>query len=404
MAKNETVKIETASGAHLAGRLDYAAGAHRGWAIFAHCFTCSKDSLAAARVSKELAMLGTGVLRLDFTGLGQSSGDFGETSLTSNIKDIAAGYNWLEENHSAPALLIGHSLGGAAVLAAASTLDNIKGVATIGAPADPQHVQHLFADHLETIRRDGVAEVPIGGRPIRLGQEFVDDLMQHDAPKNIANLNLDLLVLHSPVDQIVGIENAAAIYTSAKHPKSFVSLDRADHLLTKREDSVFVAKMISAWAAHCLEHTASEWGDGVDIADGGEGRLTVQTSPDGLYAHDIRVGAHRMRADEPTRIPGGMDSGPGPFDFVKAGLGACTAMTIRMVAERRKYKLDNCRIEIDHHTEGEGDDVYDVFTRRLVIEGDLSPDERQFLLGIANKCPVHKSLERGSEVKTVLES
>lgn len=402
MAKTESINIETTSGHSLSARIDYAAGAHRGWAIFAHCFTCSKDSLAAARVSQELAMLGIGVLRLDFTGLGQSSGDFGTTSLTSNIGDIAAGYAWLEENHHAPALLIGHSLGGAAVLAAASELNMIKGVATIGTPADPQHVQHLFADHLETIRRDGVAEVPIGGRPIRLGQQFVDDLMLHDAPKTIAKLNLDLLVMHSPVDQIVGIENAAAIYSAAKHPKSFVSLDRADHLLTKREDSVFAARMISAWAARCLQQTTSEWGDGVAIADGGDGAVTVQSSPDGLFAHDIRVGSHRLRADEPTRIPGGMVSGPTPFDFVKAGLGACTAMTIRMVATRRKYKLDHCRVDVAHHIEGEGENARDVFTRKLFIQGELNDEERQFLLSIANKCPVHKTLERSADVKTEL--
>lgn len=395
MPKTESLTLTSARGHQLSARLDHAAGPHRGWAIFAHCFTCSKDILASARVAQELAMEGIGTLRLDFTGLGQSEGEFADTSFTSNIDDIATAAAWLQDHHEAPKILVGHSLGGAAVLAAAASLPSIKGVATIGAPADPQHVEHLFADQLEAIRRDGVAEVAIGGRPIRLGKAFVDDLMTHDAKAVIGGLKVDLLVLHSPLDTIVGIDNAAAIYGAAKHPKSFVSLDRADHLLSRRDDSHFAARMISAWAARCL-------GDGVEIADGTDGAVMVQSSPESVLAHDIRVGVHRMRADEPLSFPGGRDSGPAPYDFLNAGLGACTAITIRLVAERKKWPLEGCKVEVRHRSEGEGDAKRDIFTRELVLEGPLDDDQRNYLLAIANKCPVHKTLERAADVNTTL--
>jgi putative redox protein len=396
MPKIENLTLTNQAGLTLAARLDYPAAKPRGWAIFAHCFTCSKDVLAAARVAQGLAMEGIGVLRLDFTGLGQSEGEFGDTSFTSNIEDIATAATWLEENHGAPGLLIGHSLGGAAVLAAASGLPSVKGVATIGAPADPQHVQHLFEDHLDDIAKDGTAQVSIGGRPITVGKTFVDDLMTHDAKTTIATLNIDILVLHSPTDQIVGIENAAAIYSAAKHPKSFVSLDRADHLLTKREDSAFAAKVIAAWAARSLGE-----GQQADAAD--DGAVMVQSSPESILAHDISVGVHRMRADEGEDFPGGRDSGPAPYDFLKAGLGACTAITIRMVAERKKWPLEGCKVVIRHRAEGEGEAKQDFFTRELILEGPLDDDQRAFLKGIANKCPVHRTLEKASSVDTVLK-
>lgn len=395
MPKTESLKLQSQKGHQLAARLDYAAGQHRGWAIFAHCFTCSKDVLAASRVAQELAMEGIGTLRLDFTGLGQSEGQFADTNFTSNLDDIATAAAWLTEHHDAPGLLVGHSLGGAAVLAAAASLPSVKGVATIGAPADPQHVEHLFADKLDEIKANDEAEVSIGGRPIRVGKSFVEDLMTHDAKAVIGGLGLDMLVLHSPIDQIVGIENAAAIYSAAKHPKSFVSLDKADHLLTKREDSHFAARMISAWAARCL-------GDGTEIAEAEDGGVMVQSSPESPLAHDIRVGVHRMRADEPPSFPGGKDSGPAPYDFLKAGLGACTAITIRLVAERKQWPLDGCKVMVHHRVEGEGDNKQDIFTRELVLEGPLDEEQRAYLLGIANRCPVHKTLERSSHVDTVL--
>jgi putative redox protein len=395
MPKTENLTLTNQAGLTLSARLDYPAAKPRGWAIFAHCFTCSKDMLATARVAQGLAMEGIGVLRLDFTGLGQSEGKFGETSFTSNIEDIATAAAWLEDNHAAPGLLVGHSLGGAAVIAAASGLPSVKGVATIGAPADPQHVQHLFEDHLDDIAKDGSAQVSIGGRPITVGKAFVDDLMTHDAKTTIASLKVDLLVLHSPTDKIVGIENAAAIYAAAKHPKSFVSLDSADHLLTKTEDSAFAAKVISAWAARSL-------GEGQKVDTAGDGAVMVQSSPESVLAHDISVGVHRMRADEPEGFMGGRDSGPGPYDFIKAGLGACTAITIRIVAERKKMPLEGCKVIVRHRAEGEGKDKQDFFTRELVLEGPLDDEQRAYLEGIANKCPVHQSLERSAAIDTVL--
>ena len=396
MPKSENIVLVNRMSVKLAARLDYPAAKPRGWAIFAHCFTCSKDILAAAKVAQGLSMEGIGVLRLDFTGLGKSDGDFADTSFTSNIDDIATAASWLEEHHEAPALLVGHSLGGAAVLAAVSGLPSIRGVATIGAPADPHHVQHLFEDHLNEIKENGSAQVQIGGRPITVGKAFIDDLLTHDAQSTISSLGVDLLVMHSPRDQIVGIENAAMIYEAAKHPKSFVSLDRADHLLSKNEDSSFAAKMISAWAARSL-------GEGQNVKGADDGALMVQSSPESVLAHDISVGVHRLRADEPENFPGGRDSGPAPYDFLKAGLGACTAITIRMVAERKKWPLEGCQVVVSHHVEGEGDLKQDFFTRELILEGPLDQDQRAYLKGIANKCPVHKTLEKSAHVDTVLK-
>lgn len=395
MPKTESITLVNTAGQSLAARLDYPAAKPRGWAIFAHCFTCSKDVLAAARVAQGLALEGIGVLRLDFTGLGQSEGVFEDTSFTSNIEDIGTAATWLEDHHDAPGLLIGHSLGGAAVLAAASGLPSVRGVATIGAPADPQHVQHLFDKHLEEIHTAGKADVSIGGRPITVGKTFVDDLMTHDAPTTIRHLKVDLLVLHSPIDQIVGIENAGMIYEAAHHPKSFVSLDRADHLLTNRDDSAFAAKVIAAWAARSL-------GEGQVVDNADDGALIVQSSPESSFAHDISVGVHRLRADEPEDFPGGRDSGPTPYDFLKAGLGACTAITIRIVAERKKWPLEGCKVVVHHRADGEGEAKQDFFTRELILEGPLDDDQRAFLKGIANNCPVHRTLEKASHVDTVL--
>ena len=396
MPKTENITIETPSGVALRAKLDYAVGRRRGWAIFAHCFSCSKDSLAATRISQELAMEGIGTLRLDFTGLGQSEGAFEDTSFTSNLDDIRVGADWLTEHHGAPELLVGHSLGGAAVLAVAKSMASIKGVATLGAPAEASHVKHLFESAVEEIKSKGVAEVSIGGRPLRIGKGFLDDLVKHDGGKIAAELGKDLLVLHSPIDSIVGIENAAAIYTAARHPKSFVSLDKADHLLSKREDSAFAAKVISAWAWRCLEADAS------DIGDSASDEVIVSSSSDGIFAHDISVGVHRLRVDEPPSYPGGLDSGPAPYDFLKASLGACTAITIRMVAERKGWQLEACEVEVLHRKEGEGAEAKDIFTRKIILAGALDDEQRQFLLGIANKCPVHRTLEGGSEVETEL--
>jgi len=393
MPKTETITFLNREGVPLAARLNYALGAHRGWAVFAHCFTCSKDSLAAARVAQYLSMEGIGVLRLDFTGLGESDGSFEDTGFTANIDDIAAAATWLAGNQAAPDLLIGHSLGGAAVLAAANSIPSVRGVATIGAPADPAHVRHLFEDALPAIEAIGIAEVVIGGRPIRIGKSFVDDLLAQDTPEVLAQLQADLMVMHAPGDEIVKIDNATRIFAAAKHPKSFVSLDAADHLLTRRQDSAFAAKVIAAWASRCL-------GDEEGHAASDPEAALVRSSPDGIFAHDISIGVHRLRVDEPARISGGLDSGPAPYDFIKAGLGACTAITIRLVAERKGWPLEHCEVEVRHRKEGEGKEKKDIFSRKLVLEGALDESQRAYLFDIANKCPVHRTLEAEANIET----
>ena len=391
MPRIEDITIENRGGDRLAAKLNHPLGAKRGWAIFAHCFTCSKDTLAASRIAGELAALGIGVLRLDFTGLGASEGAFEDTSFSSNIEDIAVGAEWLAAHHGEARLLVGHSLGGAAVLAAAAELPEVKGVATIGAPSDPAHVQHLFAGSLDTIMAAGVAEVDIGGRTRKIGKQFVEDLEKHNPAQNLASLKADLLILHAPTDNIVGIDNAAQIFAAAKHPKSFVSLDQADHLLTRDGDSYFAAQVISAWAHRCLGREAQI------KADAG-GKMLVQSSHDGLFAHDIVVRDHYVRADEPVDMEGGLDSGMAPFDFLQAALGACTAMTVRMVANGKGWALEDCRVRLRHRKA----DGKDYFERELELIGALDDRQRQELLRIANKCPVHLTLERGSEVETLL--
>ena len=394
---NEQIAIDNGVGTDLAARLDHPAGQIRGFALFAHCFTCTKETLAAVRIAQELAMHGIGVLRVDFTGLGQSQGAFEETSFTSNINDLVKAAEWLEREYAAPQLLIGHSLGGAAVLAAASQIKGIKGVATVGAPAEPAHVAHLFDGAAEAIKRDGVAEVSIGGRAIRIGKGFVDDLAKHDPASYISNLRADLLVMHAPLDTIVGIENAAQIFSWAKHPKSFVSLDKADHLLTGKVEAMFAARVIGAWASRSL-------GDAVVSAKEVAGVARVRPSSDGLFAHDIAVGRHHLRADEPMEITGGLDTGPAPYDFLLSGLGACTAITIRMYADRKGWKLDDCHVKLTHEKREDGKGgKRDHFTRRISLDGELDEMQRKKILEIAEKCPVHLTLEKGSEVVSELE-
>ncbi|UYV14090.1 MAG: alpha/beta hydrolase [Phycisphaera sp.] len=260
-----SLTIDCSSGHALAAKLDEPEGDALGYAVFAHCFTCSKDSIAAARIGRALAFRGIGVLRIDFTGLGDSGGEFGESTFSGNLGDLRAACAWLRENRGPPGLLIGHSLGGAAVLALGGSdaqgeprdpLAGVRAVATIGAPADPQHVTALFGSQLDTIRREGSAEVSIGGRPFRVEAGLVDDLSAQDPKANIENLSRlgrALMIFHSPVDTIVGIDNAATIYGWARHPKSFVSLDKADHLLTKKADAELVAGVLAAWAGHAVQ-------------------------------------------------------------------------------------------------------------------------------------------------------
>ena len=400
MALIKNVTFANRDGNQLAGRLNYPVGQLRGCVVFAHCFTCSKDTLAAVRIAERLAERGISVLRFDFTGLGQSDGDFGTSGFAGNLHDLADACAWLTETYHAPDIVIGHSLGGAAVLALAEEMPDIVGVATIGAPAVAAHVLHLFDGAEDEITKKGRAEVTIGGRPFAVDARFITDLQSRDNLAHISRLKSDLLILHAPQDQIVGIENAAEIFAAAKHPKSFVSLDKADHLLTKRCDAYFAAEMIAAWASRLLDET-----QGVRAQ---EGEVVVTSSPDGPFAHNIAAGPHQMRADEPADIKGGLDSGPAPYDFLLAGLGACTAMTLRMYASHKGWPLQDVTVHLRHekrHNQDGGNSdnpaaKLDRMIREISVFGPLDDEQITRLLEIADKCPVHKSLEAGIAIET----
>lgn len=388
------------NGETLAARLDLPAGPIRATALFAHCFTCSKDIAAARQIATRLAGMGFAVLRFDFTGLGQSGGDFADTTFSSNVADLKAASDYLATQDMTPSLLIGHSLGGAAVLRAAADMTHIKGVVTIGAPADPGHVTHNFGTALETIAKDGHATVNLGGRPFKIRKEFVDDVASETLKPALKSLNAALLVLHAPRDAIVGIENASEIFLAAKHPKSFVTLDDADHLITNNKDADYAADVIAAWSQKYipLAQTANP--------DLPEGTLRVSELDAAGFRQAISSGDHHLIADEPTSH-GGTNLGPSPYGYLAAGLGACTSMTIRMYARRKKWPLTHVSVDVSHNRchatdTDQGDAKIDCFTRNITLTGDLSDDQRQRLLEIADKCPVHKTLERASQVKTNL--
>jgi putative redox protein len=390
------------SGQMLAARLDLPTGEPKAVALFAHCFTCSKDIAAARRVSTGLADNGIAVLRFDFTGLGHSDGSFETTTFSSNVADLHAAAAELAKRGMTPSLLIGHSLGGAAVLRAAPDMKSIKGVVTIGAPADPGHVTHNFGAAIAKIKQDGVAEVQLGGRPLRIGKDFLDDVAAEDLKPALAKLNAALLVLHAPRDSVVGIENAGEIFLAAKHPKSFVTLDDADHLLSRQIDADYAVDVITAWSRRYLPMDTPAQPPESQTP---EGALRVtETDPKG-FAQTITSGSHTLMADEPVKF-GGTNTGPSPYGLVSAGLGACTSMTIRMYARRKGWPLDTVSVDVDHGkchlTDSENGDKIDRFNRTIHLTGDLDADQRARLLEIADKCPVHKTLERTNEIKTVL--
>ncbi len=396
--------FEGAHGAQLAARLDLPVGPVRAYALFAHCFTCSKDLTAARKIAQSLTLQGIGVLRFDFTGLGGSGGDFSSTNFTSNLEDLRRAADFMRHEFAAPKLLIGHSLGGAAVLAVADSVPEATAIATIGAPADVEHVTHNFDYYLADIDRDGQAEVSLGGRPFVIRRQFVDDLRNHSIEKSVARLHKALLVLHAPMDQTVGIENAGRIYDAAKHPKSFVSLDDADHLLRNPDDAQYVATVIAAWATRYIPKAVE------DIPEPAEGVVVRETGL-GKFQSMVIAGHHRMIADEPENV-GGFDSGPSPYDFLAAGLGACTVMTLRMYADHKQIPVDGIRVEIRHHKVHADDCAecasekigksgkIDRFERLITLHGDFTDDVRKRLLEIADKCPVHRTLEASSVIVT----
>src|SRR6266550_3084750 len=377
---SERFDFPNAAGEKLSAVLDRPAGQPVAFALFAHCFTCGKDVLAAKRIADGLTARGIAVLRFDFTGLGASEGEFANTTFSSNVADLVAAANHLRKMYRAPAILIGHSLGGSAVLAAASQVPEARAVATIAAPADPSHVTGLFQQHVGDIRAKGEVEVALAGRPFRIRKEFLDDVAMQKLEHCLRDLRKALLVLHSPTDDLVGIENASAIFTAARHPKSFVSLSGADHLLSKRRDAVYVAEVIATWSERYLDMVPEP--DVMPI----EG-VFVEETGNGKFEQAIIVGPHRYLADEPVSV-GGNGTGPNPYEYLLAALGACTSMTIRLYAERKQLPLKHISVLLKHdkiHAEDcancetkEG--KIDRIDRAVTLEGDLTAEQRAKLM------------------------
>lgn len=403
------IEFDGSHGAPLAGRLDLPAGPLRAMALFAHCFTCSKDVVAAGRIAAELNAHGIGVLRFDFTGLGSSGGDFANTDFSSNLEDLRLAVGWLRQHHVAPQLLVGHSLGGAAVIAIAADLPEVRAVATIGAPADVAHITRLFAAHLPDIETEGAATVEIAGRRFTIRREMLEDLERHSIEARAATIGKALLVTHSPIDNAVGVENAARLYAAARHPKSFLSLDGADHLLTEPDDAVYAARMIAVWSERFLIDDNPP-----APAPTGAAPVIVAETGQGTFLNHVVVGDHRFVADEPVSV-GGFDAGPSPYDLIGAALGACTSMTLRLYADRKRLPLDRVTVEVTHsktHAEdcascvegnpAQKEALIDLFERRIFLEGELTDDDRTGLLRIADRCPVHRTLEANATITTVL--
>jgi len=398
----ERITFPGHSGDTLSARLDLPDGPHLATALFAHCFTCSKDIPAARRIAARLASMGIAVLRFDFTGLGHSKGEFANTTFTSNVGDLEAAAEYLRRKDMAPSLLIGHSLGGAAVLRAAKDLKGIKAVVTIGTPFDPEHVTHNFAHALDDIENDGQALVDLGGRPFTISKEFVEDVKAQNLAPAIKSLKAALLVMHAPRDAVVGIENATNIFSAARHPKSFVTLDDADHLVTRPEDAEYAAEVISAWVGRYLKLKPPAPPIGAP-----EGVVRVSEADKDGFLQDVQTGPHHLLADEPLAY-GGSNRGPSPYGLLAAGLGACTSMTLRMYARRKGWPLTHVSVDVSHdkvHAQDASTPStasIDLFRRRITVEGDLSAEQRGKLLEIADKCPVHKTMEASSRVETEL--
>lgn len=400
--------FQNPQGESLSGLLEIPSGAVKSYALFAHCFTCSKDNPAAARIALALAERGIAVLRFDFTGLGNSKGDFSDTNFSSNLQDLLAAARYLEQQYAAPALLIGHSLGGSAVLAVAQDLSSVKAVITIGAPATASHVKHLFADSFRELQDKQSVSVELAGRNFKIKRQFIDDLEKYNSVAHIGALRKALLIFHAPLDNIVSIDEAARIYAAARHPKSFVSLDHADHLLTSSEDSRYVAEVLSAWASRYL--TTDQIAAKPDDTEGPpveQGSVIVRER-DKKFTREILAQHHRLISDEPIAM-GGADLGLNPYELLLAALGSCTSMTLRMYANHKQIDLQDIVVKL-HHSRVHAEDcagcekqmLLDVITRSIQLTGNLSDQQRTRLLEIANQCPVHKTLQNKIQIKTDL--
>ena len=395
-------------GETLSGTLEEpTAGSSRGVALFAHCFSCSKNVLAASRVSRGLRERGFTVLRFDFTGLGESEGEFADTNFSTNVDDLRAAISAMRQESMAPNILIGHSLGGAAVLDLADEIEEVKLVATIGAPSEPRHVVHLFDESaMQQIEETGQADISLGGRPFTIKKQFLDDVNEASVLKKLGSSQKPLLICHSPTDNVVGIDNAQKIYRAAKHPKSFVSLDGADHLLSKKEDAEFVSTLVASWAARFIGSPESD--DSAESTDDHAGGVTV-TERDMVFTQDVTAGRHHVVADEPTSA-GGADLGFTPYDLLLAALGTCTSMTLRMYAKRKGLNVDAIEVKLQHDRIDASDcercedqsGKVDQIRRLIRIEGDLTDAQRKRMLEIANKCPVHRTLHNQKQITSEL--
>lgn len=401
MPVTHRVRFSGAQGHPLSGRLHQPAGPPRAYALFAHCFTCSKDLKAAIRIAESLAEQGFGVLRFDFTGLGQSGGDFADTNFSSNVGDLVAAASFMRSTYRAPQLLVGHSLGGAAVLTVAPQIPEVRAVATLAAPAEATHVRHLLTEGQDDLASRGEAEVLLAGRRFRIKQQFVDDLEHHSPRDIVSEHRVAYLFCHSPRDTLVSVDNARQLFEAAKHPKSFVSLDDADHLLQKPVDANYAGHVIAAWGARYLETeaTAAEpQKPGTVHVHGGEG-----------LGQNILAGHHRLRADEPLGL-GGEDTGPNPYELLLASLGACTSMTLRMYANRKQWPLTEVEVVLAHekihaqdcHDCETSNGRIDQITRKITLKGDLTEAQRSRLMEIADRCPVHRTLEGEIKIRSVL--
>ncbi len=404
MTTSNRLTFKGSSGDALSARLDLPSGKPRAYALFAHCFTCSKDLKAAREIARQLASLGIAVLRFDFTGLGSSEGEFANSNFSSNVEDLVLAAEHLKSDHGPVSLLIGHSFGGAAVLAAARRIPEVRAVATIAAPSDVAHVLNEFGGRLADIERDGEADVSLEGRTFRIAKQFVDDARGQTMRDHIAGLRRPLLILHAPRDERVSIDNATAIFVAAKHPKSFVSLDNADHLLSRPEDAIYAASVIAAWASRYLPAEAEPPPNVVQAA-------VVSETGNGKFENSVEVGRHWLMADEPVAVGGG-DAGPNPYDFLAVALGACTSMTLRMYADHKKLDLGAITVTVSHgkvpveHCQDCGaaadgrEGRIDRFERVISVDGPIAPELQEKLIEIAGKCPVHRTLEHGSAVVT----
>lgn len=401
--QSKNVSFPNPAGEMLSGILDLPIAKPRAFALFAHCFTCSKNLKAATNLSRALTSAGFAVLRFDFTGLGQSEGAFEDTSFSSNVADLVQAAQWLEKEHRAPALLIGHSLGGTAVLQAAPQIAAAVAVATLGSPADPQHVSQLFRESEAELREKGIAEVRLGGRPFRVRESFLDDLEKHDLAGSVASLRKALLIMHAPLDEIVSIDNASRLFVAAKHPKSFISLDKSDHLMTREEDSRYAGEVLASWATRYLPE---EEADEALVAR--EGEVVARTEIDGFLT-EVVAGPHRLIADEPVSV-GGSNLGPTPYGLLSAALATCTSMTLKMYASLKKIDMTSATVRVSHnkiHADDCADcdsdsGKIDEFRRELILEGKLTDAQRERMLEIADRCPVHKTLHSEVKVRTEL--